>query len=84
MNNGFLPDDEVNSWKKEWQGMPEFTQEKVEPYAMIQIRFETKADMDDFAKLIGQPLTIKTQSIWHPKLVKGKHQVKRYFDKEQE
>lgn len=79
--DGFLPD--IEEWKKEWQGMPEFIQGKTTVYKEITVRFETKEDMNDFAKLIGQTLTIKTHSIWYPKLQRGKHQVKRYFDDEE-
>lgn len=50
----------------EWVGMPEFVQEKKEPYKTLIIRFESEADYQDFAKLIDQKLTLKTKSIWHP------------------
>lgn len=53
-------------WKKEWVGMPEFVQEKQTPYAQIIIRFENEEDLQDFANKIGQKLTSKTKSIWHP------------------
>lgn len=52
--------------EKEWTGMPEFVQEKKEPFSKIIIRFETEDDLNDFATLIGQKLTPKTKSIWHP------------------
>jgi hypothetical protein len=50
----------------EWVGMPEFVQEKKEPFKTLIIRFETESDYKDFENLIGQKLTIKTKSIWHP------------------
>lgn len=50
----------------EWVGMPEFVQEKQKPFSQLICRFETKEDLEDFAKLIGQKLTPKTKSIWHP------------------
>ena len=50
----------------EWEGMPEFIQEKQEPYAKIIIRCETKQDLEDLVKLLGQKLTSKTKSIWYP------------------
>lgn len=53
-------------WMEHWESMPEFTQEKQEPFAKIIVRFNSQADLDDFAKLIGQKLTPKTKSIWHP------------------
>ena len=50
----------------DWVGMPEFVQEKKEPYKTLIVRFETEQDYNDFAKLIEQKLTPKTKSIWHP------------------
>jgi len=50
----------------EWVGMPEFVQNKKEPYKTLIVRFETEKDYNDFAKLIEQKLTPKTKSIWHP------------------
>jgi hypothetical protein len=50
----------------EWVGMPEFVQEKKEPFKTLIIRSETESDYKDFENLIGQKLTIKTKSIWHP------------------
>lgn len=49
-----------------WVGMPEFVQNKQEPFSTLICRFETQQDLDDFAKLIGQKLTPKTKSIWFP------------------
>jgi len=49
-----------------WEGMPEFYQERREPYAKIIFRFENEDDLQDFANLIGQKLTKKTKSSWHP------------------
>lgn len=64
----------------EWKDMPEFVQEKQEPYAKLIVRFETKEDLEEFAKLINQKLTKKTKSIWHPELIRGIHSAKRYVD----
>ena len=64
----------------EWKNMPEFVQEKQEPYAKIIVRFETKEDLEEFSKLINQKLTQKTKSIWHPELQRGIHSAKRYVD----
>jgi len=54
---------EANS---EWVGMPEFIQEKKDPYKTLIIRFDSEADYLDFQDKIGQKLTLKTKSIWHP------------------
>lgn len=52
--------------QSEWQGMPEFVQEEQKPYAQVIVRFKTEEDMLDFAKLVGQKLTKRTKSLWHP------------------
>lgn len=62
-----------SEWRKEWVDMPEFTQEKQEPFSKIIVRFETEEDLNEFSELIGQKLTPKTKSIWHPKLIRGEH-----------
>lgn len=49
-----------------WQGMPEFIQNKKEPYKTLIVRFDSESDYTDFQNLIGQKLTVKTKSIWHP------------------
>lgn len=49
-----------------WQGMPEFVQDKKEPFKTLTVRFETEQDYLQFQDLIGQRLTAKTKSIWHP------------------
>lgn len=64
----------------EWVGMPEFKQEKQEPFAKIIVRIETEEDLEDFAKLIGQPLTPKTKSIWHPFKPHSSGRVFRWVD----
>lgn len=74
-------EDKVDFWSEEWEGMPEFVQEKADkPYNTIIIRFRTKEDMDEFSKLIGQKLTSETNNIWHPKLIKGINSNKVYSD----
>ena len=52
--------------QSEWQQMPEFVQEKQEPFAQVIFRFESEDDLQEFAELIGQKLTAKTKSAWHP------------------
>ena len=44
------------------------------------IRFATKEDMDEFAKIIGQKITDRTKAIWHPfKSHWGEH-IHRFVD----
>lgn len=65
-----------------WVGMPEFKQEKKEPFSKIMFRFETEQDLKDFEKLIGQPLTAKTKSAWFPRLNRGKNSGLRYVNED--
>jgi len=44
------------------------------------VRFETKEDLEDFANLIGQKLTPKTKSIWHPEKQRVSKQRLRWRD----
>ncbi len=72
--------EEPENWQKEWEGMPEFIQEKQKPHAQIIVRFANEEDLQEFAKLIGQKLTKKSKSIWHPQLVRGINSNKRFVD----
>ncbi len=65
MNNLFNEKIEPE-WVREWKDMPEFVQEKQEPYSKIIFRFDNEKDLQDFAVLIGQKLTKKTKSAWFP------------------
>ena len=80
MMNKLFEDLEENNVFAEWKDMPEFFQEKQEPYQAIIVRFRCKEDVEAFSKLIGQPLTPKTKSIWHPNLVRGLNSHKRWHD----
>lgn len=53
-------------WEEHWKDMPEFIQEKKEAFSKIVVRFDNEEDLNDFSRLIGQKLTPKTKSIWHP------------------
>ena len=66
MSNLFNLEEKEPDWKSEWKDMPEFVQDKKSEYAKIIIRFDSEEDLQAFATLIGQKLTKKTKSIWHP------------------
>ena len=74
----FLFDLPENIYESEWQNMPEFVQAKQEPYQKIIVRFNSSADVKEFADLIGQKITPKTKSIWHPCLLRGVNSGKGY------
>jgi hypothetical protein len=58
----FGPDDP----NAEWKGMPECNQDDLSAWKSITVNFQKKEDLDNFSKLISQPLTEKTRSIWYP------------------
>jgi len=60
--------DEATTWRKEWQGMPEFRHEDTAPFQKIIVNFKTKEDVKKFAELTGIKITYKTNSIWYPKI----------------
>ena len=66
-------------WQKHWQGMPEFKQEDNPPYHHIKISFRNEEDFKDFAKLVNQNISLKTKSIWHPKLDRDANSLKRWI-----
>ena len=66
-----------------WVGMPEFVQEKQDPFTQVIVRFETEEDMVDFSRIIGQKITPDTKSLWHPEYERGKTcRPFRYADEE--
>jgi hypothetical protein len=44
-------------WENEWQGMPEFKHDDLEPWKSIYVHFTCRTDMESFSKLIGQKVT---------------------------
>jgi len=67
-------------WKKNWVGMPEFNQEENPAYKKIIVSFRTKEDFDDFIKRMDQDMTVKTKSIWHPKLDRTANHLMRWIE----
>lgn len=72
--------DVPDEYEQEWRGMPEFVQEAQEPFATLIVRFRNKADLEDFANRVEQPLTTRTQSIWFPALEWVDHASKAWVD----
>ena len=68
------------SWKEEWQGMPEYEQKNLLPEFSVRINFASADDLRKFADLIGQPITTKTSSVWYPAQAKELLADKRYVD----
>lgn len=73
-------EDEFENWADEWKGMPEFVQEDLAPKKSLIVHFASNADMAAFAKLVGQRIGHRTQSIWYPEAEIGHFADKRYAD----
>lgn len=50
----------------EWKGMPEFDQPETDSNKLV-VHFRNDADREAFAKLLGQPITSKTRTVWFPR-----------------
>ena len=46
--------------------MPDFKQQRQEPYAKIILRVENQEDLEELSRRLEQPLTKKTKSAWFP------------------
>lgn len=73
---------ENEDWKEEWKGMPEYVQENLLPAFSVRVNFATIEDLREFAELVNQHLTTKTQSIWFPEQDRAKLSDKRYVDED--
>jgi hypothetical protein len=67
-------------WEVEWRGMPEFVQEDLAPWKSIYVHFERREDMQKFAKLVKQTITLNTRSIWYPEAEIGRMATKKYVE----
>jgi ParB-like chromosome segregation protein Spo0J len=63
---------------KEWESMPEFSQDDKTSFRHIIVHFKTQDDVDKFSLSINQNITDKTKSIWFPAQKNMKTEAKRY------
>jgi hypothetical protein len=83
--NDFFPENATKEqndtkWKKHWVGMPEYKQEDNPTYKTIYVHFRNEEDYQEFANIIGQSLTKKTKSIWHPRLDRDANALRRWIE----
>ena len=71
-------------WEEEWKGMPEFVQPDAKPLKTLYVHFESYEDVQRFAELVGQRLTMKTLSIWYPEADIVSKLNKRYVQSKKE
>lgn len=65
----------------EWEGMPEFDNPDT-CFRKIVMNFASEEDAQSFARLLGQEITEKTRSLWHPAKTPSDVGVLRYADAE--
>lgn len=75
--------DKGEKWEDEWKGMPEFKQEDLQPYKTIYVHFADRKDMEKFAKLVKQTITLNTRSVWYPEAEIGRIATKKYVKDEE-
>jgi hypothetical protein len=71
-----------DEWEDHWHGMPTYKNDEKKHYKTVYVHFETKNDMDEFAKRIGQNMTDKTKYIWFPKKEGSEITLLRWVDEE--
>lgn len=69
-----------NHWEKHWHGMPEYEQENSTPAMKIRFKFRTEESYKEFQALIGQEMTDKTTTAWHPKLDRSENFKMRWIE----
>ena len=62
----------------EWEDMPEFIQDDLQPYRSIIIHFGEEKHVEEFFKLLKQPYSEKARYLWHPQLIREDNESKRY------
>lgn len=85
---GFLPEEEVDDdviteHRKHWKNMPEYDNPANPCHKRVIMSFRTEEDYQEFQQLIGQKMTEKTKSAWHPKLDKTANSLLRWIEEEE-
>jgi hypothetical protein len=65
-----------------WKDMPEFVQTNAMPVRTLYVHFEKYEDVQAFAELVDQKITLKTKYIWYPKAAVAHFANKRWVDVE--
>jgi hypothetical protein len=70
----------VDDWRVHWRGMPAFSNDHAPPYRKINVLFDSEEAVQEFAKLIGQPVTPRTKSFWFPPKPRESRKTGMYHD----
>lgn len=75
-----LFDNLEESFRNEWKNMPEYVQEDLTPYRVLNVRFRNAEDLAIFEKLMEQKITEKQKTIWFPYAEPRIASIYRYVD----
>lgn len=68
------------SWQEEWKNMPEYVQEDLTPYRVLNVRFRNAEDVALFEELMQQKITQKQKTLWFPYAEPRRASFYRYED----
>lgn len=80
MSQNCLFDQLDESFRQEWQNMPEYVQEDLTPFRTINVRFRNAEDVALFEKLMDQNITEKQKTLWFPFAEPRRASIFRYVD----
>ena len=84
MDDLLFDEDEIVSWRLEWQDMPEYLLQDLAPRFQIVINFICASDVESFGKILGNNIKAnigkQKKSIWYPDQEIGHMMNKRYIE----
>lgn len=80
MSTKNLFEDLPESWREEWRAMPEYVQEDLTPYRVLNVRFRNADDVAIFEALMKQKITEKQKTLWFPYAEPRRASLYRYVD----
>ena len=80
MSQNYLFEQLDESFRNEWKNMPEYVQEDLTPFRVINVRFRNAEDVALFEKLMEQKITEKQKTLWFPYAEPRRASLFRYAD----
>jgi hypothetical protein len=80
MSQNYLFEQLDESFRDEWKNMPEYVQEDLTPFRVINVRFRNAEDVALFEKLMEQKITEKQKTLWFPYAEPRRASLFRYAD----
>ncbi len=77
------PEIDTDFISQHWREMPEYSNPAQKPFAKIVVNLKTEEDFNTFVKLMEQPITHKTKSIWYPMKEKNVNRIWGWYEDEE-